>query len=196
MYPWKDPHRAYALQQRSPLRQPGVLTAIRIIVGGGVAGWMLLLGALVLGSSLSDNALAAFLNSYALAIASGDWVKVLLVPVAAFALTVTMGRGHAIDRILFTALAVYWLYFLTFDLELTIPVARLMVIVCMILAWSAPMNRWIRTVHDYEQLLAEGADPRNLAIRYGLVPRRPDGPAQRTMTNPPSWPPPSGSPRP
>ena len=187
MYPWKDPHRAYALQQRSPLRQPGVLTAIRIIVGGGVAGWMLLLGALVLGSSLSDNALA---------IASGDWVKVFLVPIAAFTLTVTMGRGHAIDRILFTALAVYWLYFLTFDLELTIPVARLMVIVCMILAWSAPMNRWIRTVHDYEQLLAEGADPRNLAIRYGLVPRRPDGPAQRTMTNPPSWPPPSGSPRP
>ena len=178
MYPWKDPHRAYALQQRSPLRQPGVLTAMRIIVGGGVAGGMLLLGALVLGSSLSDNALAAFLNSYALAIASGDWVKVFLV------------------HILFTALAVYWLYFLTFDLELTIPVARLMVIVCMILAWSAPMNRWIRTVHDYEQLLAEGADPRNLAIRYGLVPRRPDGPAQRTMTNPPSWPPPSGSPRP
>lgn len=84
-----------------------------------MAGWMLLLVALVLGSSVSNNALAAFLNSYALAIASGDWVKVLLVPGAAFALTVTMGRGHAIDRILFTALAVYWLYFLTFDLELT-----------------------------------------------------------------------------
>ena len=88
MYPWKDPHRAYAVQQRSPLRQPGALTAMRIIVGGGVAGWMLLLGALVLGSSVSNNALA---------IASGDWVKVFLVPVAAFALTVTMGRGHAID---------------------------------------------------------------------------------------------------
>ncbi|MCP6313206.1 hypothetical protein NL444_27430, partial [Klebsiella pneumoniae] len=78
---------------------PKLIVVARVIVIGLSTMWALIICELwVAGRSESQSALGPILTSFALGMDSGGWAGYLLIPLAGCVLTVTMGRGHAIDR--------------------------------------------------------------------------------------------------
>lgn len=138
---------------------PGVLTAIRVVVMVLSGLWVVVTSMLWWGalSSPSTTALGPIMNSFALGMTAGDWVGNLLVPVAGMVLTATMARGHAIDRLLFTALSLIWIWWLVRHVVILQQVQNFVVavvVLMLILAWSPPMNKWISAVARWETTVA------------------------------------------
>ena len=97
---------------------PKLIVVARVIVIGLSTMWALIICELwVAGRSESQSALGPILTSFALGMDSGGWAGYLLIPLAGCVLTVTMGRGHAIDRYLFTVLSLGWMWWLSRDAE-------------------------------------------------------------------------------
>ena len=93
---------------------PKLIVVARVIVIGLSTMWALIIcGLWVAGRSESQSTLGPILTSFALGMDSGGWTGYLLTPLAGCVLTVTMGRGHAIDRYLFTVLSLGWMWWLS-----------------------------------------------------------------------------------
>lgn len=137
---------------------PSAIVVARVIVIGFSALWALVVcGMWAAGRSQSQTTLGPVLTSFALGMDSGGWAQYLLIPLAGCVLTVTMGRGHAIDRYLFTVLSLVWMWRLSrgnefmrgFDVIGVMTVAAVLATV-----WSGPVNAWIKAVAERDKVIA------------------------------------------
>lgn len=137
---------------------PKLIVVVRVIVIGLSAMWALVIcGLWAAGRSESQSTLGPILTSFALDMDSGGWAGHLLIPVAGCVLTVTMGRGHAIDRYLFTVLSLGWMWWLSRGTELLggFDVVGIMAVaVVLATVWSAPVNAWIKAVAERDKAIA------------------------------------------
>lgn len=137
---------------------PKLIVVARVIVIGLSTMWALIICELwVAGRSESQSALGPILTSFALGMDSGGWAGYLLIPLAGCVLTVTMGRGHAIDRYLFTVLSPGWMWWLSRGAEFIggFDVIGVMVVaVVLVIVWSAPVNTWIKAVAERDKVIA------------------------------------------
>ncbi|MDN5977833.1 hypothetical protein [Acidipropionibacterium jensenii] len=127
---------------------------MRVLVMGPGAIWLFGIGVIWWASrGASDSALGAVMQTFALGLAAGDWVPMVLLPVAGGVLTMTMRTGHQVDRWLFTALSAAWLAWfwrnVHFPLTPTWLTAAL-VVVAVTLTWSRTMNAWVAMVGMWE----------------------------------------------
>jgi len=124
----------------------------------------------VAGRSESQSTLGPILTSFALGMDSGGWAGYLLIPLAGCVLTVTMGRGHAIDRYLFTVLSLGWMWRLSRGIELVggLGVIGIMAIALVLaVVWSAPVNTWIKAVAERDKVIANPREEGWLAPGQG-----------------------------
>lgn len=161
-YPPQQPQwTAHRLPDVKPPK-PGLVTGIRILVMVPTGIWLLgLLTLVLLGGATTDSVLGPVLNTFRLGLAAGDWAPMVLIPLGGCALTVTMGAGHQIDRILFTAAGALWVIWFTWNVHfaLTPPwIAIMLVVVAVSCAWNPAYNRWVNAVELYEQRLLEPRD--------------------------------------
>ncbi|TKW72836.1 MAG: hypothetical protein DI580_02115 [Cutibacterium acnes] len=144
------------LPSRSHMPIPIVVA--RVIVIGLSAIWVLILcGLWTAGHGGDQSVVDPVLTSFALIMDSGAWASYLLIPVAGCVLTVTMGRGHAIDRYLFTALSLGWMWRLSRGIELIggLGVIGIMAIALVLaVVWSAPVNAWVKAVAKRDMVIA------------------------------------------
>lgn len=142
---------------------PGLLTGIRLLVMVPTGIWLLgLLSLVLLGGASSDSVLGPVLETFSLGLAAGDWAPMVLIPLGGCVLTVTMGAGHQIDRILFTAAGALWAIWFTWSVHfaLTPPWLTIMlVVVAVSCAWNPTYNRWVRAVEQYELRLLQPQTP-------------------------------------
>ncbi|WP_195839970.1 hypothetical protein [Cutibacterium porci] len=137
---------------------PKSIVAVRVIVIGLSAMWVVVVCALwAAGRSESQSTLGPILTSFTLGMDSGSWAGHVLMPVAGCVLTMTMGRGHAIDRYLFTVLSLGWMWWLSRGSELMggLGVVGIMAVAAVLTTvWSAPVNKWIKAIAERDIVIA------------------------------------------
>ncbi|MDO4412254.1 hypothetical protein [Cutibacterium sp.] len=137
---------------------PTAITVARVIVMGFSALWALIIGGLwAAGRSESQTGFGPILTTFALGMDSGRWVEYLLIPLAGCVLTITMGRGHAIDRYLFTALSLLWMWKLSRAIALVggLDLMGVMAVAVVLAAvWSGPVNSWVRAIAERDKIIA------------------------------------------
>ncbi|MGK2309095.1 hypothetical protein [Cutibacterium sp. V947] len=137
---------------------PSAIVVARVIVIGFSALWAVVVcGMWVAGRSKGQTTLGPVLTSFALGMDSGSWVQYLLIPLAGCVLTMTMGRGHAIDRYLFTVLSLVWMWRLSRGSELVggfDVIGIMMVAAVLVTVWSSPVNTWIKIIAERDKAIA------------------------------------------
>ncbi|WP_130864701.1 hypothetical protein [Acidipropionibacterium timonense] len=179
----------YLMPPRNPLAPPGVLLAVELVVGIAGALWMLIILALWVSAGRSTSGLGPMTTSFALSLAGGDWVLYLLVPTAGFVLSMTMRRGHAIDRWLFTILGAFWIMWLLSHVQAIRWPGVLLVGAGILLAWTPAMNAWIAAVAAHEQAMVNPLPPPQPPSSSACSGAQPWG--RHPSDDPSSWPPPS-----
>lgn len=133
---------------------PGVLTAARILVFVPSVVWLFSIAMIwMTANTATDSLLAATMQTFALSLAAGDWVPMVLLPISGCLLTLTMKLGHQVDRWLFSALGGVWL--LWFWSQVHFPLTpswftAVLVILATASIWSPSMNRWVAAVQMWE----------------------------------------------
>lgn len=131
-----------------------MLTAVRILVIVPSAVWLFVIACLWIASySASGSVLGATIQSFVLGLAAGDWVPMVLLPVAGCVLSMTMRTGHQVDRWLFTGLGAAWLVW--FWRSVHFPLAPIGLVATLVLlatafTWTRSMNQWIARVRMWE----------------------------------------------
>lgn len=118
------------------------------------AVWLFVIACLWIASySSSGSALDATIQSFVLSLADGDWVPIVLLPVAGCTLSITMRIGHQVDRWLFTALGAGWLVWFWLNIHFPLAPAGLtaaLVALATAFTWTRSMNQWVGRVQMWE----------------------------------------------
>ncbi|WCC81167.1 hypothetical protein O6R08_09250 [Cutibacterium equinum] len=133
---------------------PTAIVLARVVVIGISALWILFVCVMW---GWRRNAPDGPMDSFTLGLESGTWAQYLLIPLAGCVLTVTMGRGHAIDRYLFTAVSLLWMWTLARGNEFASNpdvFGVMMVMGVLVTVWSGPVNTWIKAIAERDKAIA------------------------------------------